>query len=186
MGVVSSKLALERLIRGNHRFIKNDSLLRDNTQMVEKSSAFGSPYAVVLGCMDSRVPPELIFDVGLGEIFVVRVAGNVVGEDVLASVEYACAVINIPLLVVLGHTDCRAVISSGSVPPASAAIKSLFDRIGPFKSVSNGTDQPFVANVLNSIQELRRSDCIALLEQKGKLKIVGALYHVTSGEVQIF
>ena len=159
------------------------------------------PFAIILGCSDSRVPAELVFDQGLGDLFVIRVAGNIVAPSQVGSVEFAAARFNTKLVVVLGHTECGAVqaaLDEANSPSAhSAAVRSIVDRIRPsIETVlalrvqldrAQLIDQSVRANVRASADHLRHGS--ALLEQlirEGKLLVVGAEYSLETGEVDFF
>jgi carbonic anhydrase len=200
---VSAQEALARLQDGNRRFASGvrsvDALLSQTRR--EMLAIEQRPFAIILGCSDSRVPAELIFDQGLGDLFVIRVAGNIVAPSQVGSVEFAAARFGTPLVVVLGHTQCGAVLATleqaGSVIPPSRSLRSIVDRIRP--SVENllatglkHDDAQLVklavrANVRASADHLRHGS--ALLEQfiaSGELVVVGAEYSLESGEVDFF
>ena len=109
---LTSADALRMLAEGNERFIQNNKAQRNLQEQVIETSKGQFPYAVILGCIDSRVPTELVFDQGIGDIFSVRVAGNIVNEDILASIEYSCKVAGSKIVVVMGHTKCGAVTAA--------------------------------------------------------------------------
>ena len=147
------------------------------------------PYAAVLSCIDSRVPVELTFDQGIGDIFSARVAGNIINEDILGSIEYACGVAGSKAILVLGHTKCGAV-TAACQGVELGNITALLSKVKPaIKEVQERTGQLEVeevtkSNVNQSIQEIReKSALLADLEKEGKIKIVGAVYHVEDGRV---
>ena len=156
---------------------------------VSQTSSGQFPYAVVLSCIDSRVPVELVLDQGVGDIFSARVAGNIINEDILGSIEYACGVAGSKAILVLGHSKCGAVTAAckgvelgnitallSKVKPAIANIKQ---RDGEVE-----VEEVTKANVHQSIKEIReKSSILADLETEGKIKIVGAVYHVEDGRV---
>jgi carbonic anhydrase len=165
--------------------------------LVEKrSSAAGQyPAAVVLGCLDSRVPAEIIFDAGIGDIFIGRVAGNVVNDDMLGSMEFACAVSGAKLVLVLGHTACGAVkgaiddVVLGNLTGLLARIKPAIPatKFDGEKSSKNATYVDAVArtNVVLGLAEIRRrSPILEELEKKGSIQITGAIYHLATGVVE--
>ncbi len=200
---VSAREALDRLREGNRRFVSGvrslDALL-SHTRRAELA-ANQCPFAIILGCSDSRVPAEIIFDQGLGDLFVIRVAGNIVAPSQVGSVEFAAARFGTPLVVVLGHTQCGAVLATleevrrGS--NNSPNLRSIVDRIRPSVEglLAMGLDRDegrlvsaaVRANVRASADHLRHGS--ALLEQliqEGRLTVVGAEYSLETGEVDFF
>ena len=183
--------AVSRLKEGNKRFLHNKKTERDLLTQVEKTGVGQFPFAALLSCIDSRVPAELVFDQGIGDIFNVRVAGNIVNEDVLGSLEYSCKVAGSKLVLVLGHTRCGAVTSAckhvelGNITP-------LLDKIQPaVGSVVKGDLTPeiieevAVTNVENSIEQIRKdSPILKEMEDNGEIVIAGAIYDVVSGGVE--
>ena len=183
--------AVTRLKLGNQRFLKNSKTERDLLIQVEKTGSGQFPFAALLSCIDSRVPAELVFDQGIGDIFNVRVAGNIVNEDILGSLEYSCKVAGSKLVLVLGHTRCGAVTSAckhvelGNITP-------LLDKIQPaVGSVIKGDLTPelieevAVKNVENSIEQIRKeSPILKEMEDSGEIVIAGAIYDVVSGAVE--
>ena len=184
--------ALQMLVDGNNRFLENSMANRDLQGQVKETSGGQFPFAAVLSCIDSRVPAEVVFDQGIGDIFSARVAGNVVNTDILGSIEYACKVAGSKLIVVMGHTKCGAV-TSACKGVELGNITSLLAKIKPAKeAVTNsiGADgDDFVEkvseqNVLESIENIRRnSSILADMEANGEIKIAGAIYAVESGKV---
>ena len=196
--------ALERLLRGNQRFV--DSTER---QIVGKSSrerrvelsAGQAPFAVIVTCADSRLPAEIIFDEGLGDLFVIRVAGNVISPEVVGSVEYAAAELGSALVVVMGHTQCGAVgaaLASVSDPSIefSTGLSSLVDRIRPsvehtlqHTDSANGDDIVDAAVVDNTKASVRllieSSDTLKSLAETESINIIGMLYSIDTGEVRV-
>ena len=182
--------ALERLQAGNARFVANATKPRDWSAKVLATAPGQYPFAAVLGCMDSRAPVEIVFDQGLGDIFGVRVAGNVVNTDELGSLEYA-AHVGTKLLVVLGHTRCGAV--KGAIEHTELGnLTGLLDKIEPAVEAagcSNAKDEACVTsvaeqNVRNSMKEIRaKSTYLAKQLEAGKLQLVGAMYDVSTGKV---
>ena len=190
--------ALDRLREGNQRFVNNGMVARNLLDQVEATKGGQAPFAVVLGCIDSRVSPELIFDQGVGDIFGCRVAGNIVNEDILGSIEFSCKVAGSKLLLVLGHARCGAVMGAcdkvelGNLTPMLAkigpAIQSTTEPSDPEKR--NSKDAEFVDavarnNVLQSIAMIRdKSAILAELEAEGEILIQAAYYQVATGEVE--
>jgi carbonic anhydrase len=185
--------ALARLMEGNKRYVAgslshpNQSL--DRRGEVAKGQA---PFAIILGCADSRVGPELLFDQGLGDLFVVRVAGNVLNDNALGSIEYAAEHLHSPLVVVLGHQKCGAVEATLKGGAAPGQIGSLVRAIQPAVDKVKGQpgdplDNAIKANVELVVSQLRASKPILTeLAEHGKLKIVGARYKLDSGEIEWF
>jgi len=193
--VMTPDQALERLMRGNKRFVSNGMKIRDFQPTRTLLTGGQNPYASILSCSDSRVPPEYAFDSGLGNLFVVRVAGNFVSSEGLASLEYGSLVLGIPLIVVLGHEHCGAVSSTinavtekatfpGDIPSLIAAIKpavkaSLHE---PGNLLINSTK----ANVLRNVKRLETASPILRdAIRSGRLKVVGAIYHLETGQVEL-
>ena len=201
--MISANEALERLREGNERFVKGvrslEALL-SHTRRAELA-AEQSPVAIVLGCSDSRVPAEVVFDQGLGDLFVIRVAGNIVAPSQVGSVEFAAARFGTPLVVVLGHTQCGAILATleeaRSRTTRSPNLQSIVDRIRPSVDTLLATGLPLEsdvlvrqavrANVRASADHLRHGS--ALLERlirDGNLLVVGAEYSLETGEVDFF
>ena len=186
---ISPDKAIEMLKEGNQRFLNKNKTERDLHVQVNQTSGGQFPYAAVLSCIDSRVPVELTFDQGIGDIFSARVAGNIINEDILGSIEYACGVAGSKAILVLGHTKCGAV-TAACQGVELGNITALLSKVKPaIKEVQERTGQLEVeevtkSNVNQSIQEIReRSSLLADLEKEGKIKIVGAVYHVEDGRV---
>jgi carbonic anhydrase len=194
--------ALARLRAGNERFFRN---LRSVDALASQAHREGlvagqAPFAIVLSCSDSRVPAEIVFDCGLGDLFVVRVAGNVVAPSIVGSVEFAAATFGTQLVVVMGHTRCGAVGATidalhGGPEPHSENIRDIVDRIAPSIAElvhSRPADESTLraairANVRASVNHLRHGSRI--LEERiaeGRLAVVGAEYELETGKVQIF
>jgi carbonic anhydrase len=184
--------ALEILKAGNKRFVKNLQVNRNLLQQVDETSDGQYPFAAILSCIDSRTSSELIFDQGLGDIFSIRIAGNIVNNDILGSMEYACKVVGSKLIVVLGHTNCGAV-QSAYTNFQMGHITALLDKIKPVIRQSdyektNREDEVLtelaVRNVHHSISViLEESEIIRQMHHMGKIDIVGALYNIQTGKV---
>ena len=182
------------LIEGNQRFIKQNLEDRDLLEQVRITAGNGQyPHTVILGCVDSRAPAEQIFDQGIGDLFNTRIAGSVVDQDVLGSLEFSCKLAGAKLVVVLGHTQCGAV-SAACMGAKLGHVTALLDKIIPSVeklrpsvddiTSSESIDLVAVENVFNSIREIRkRSSVLREMEENGEIKILGALYHIESGEV---
>jgi len=190
--------ALEILKEGNDRFIKNLKANRNLLQQVNETSQGQFPFATILSCIDSRTSAELIFDQGLGDIFSIRIAGNILNEDILGSMEFATKLVGTKIIVVLGHTKCGA-IAGACNRVELGNLTTLLNKIQPAvysetatKENRTGSNEAFVNNVteLNvflTIDRIRReSPVIAELEQKGAIRIIGALYDVENGKVTFY
>jgi carbonic anhydrase/SulP family sulfate permease len=207
---LTPQAVLEILRAGNQRFLSGERIERDYSRQITGTSAGQFPMAAVLGCIDSRAPAEVLFDLGLGDIFSARVAGNIATSELLGSLEYACAVVGSKLVVVLGHTGCGAVNAAvdllvaakkaseatpcanldGLVTEIQQAINPATlkkpDQWSPGEKAAY-TNEISRLNVLQTIQTIRkRSSTLNKLVEEGKIAIVGALYDVTSGEVSFF
>lgn len=195
---VDATEALKRLQAGNARFAEGQSkhphASSDWRHVLEAGQ---HPFAVILGCSDSRVPPELIFDQGFGDLFVVRVAGNVVDTDVTASIEYAIDHLETPLIVVLGHTQCGAVTAAldhlATADGEAAEVVSLLYRIEPAclglpKDLPRQAriDSAVKRNVELAVRRLSRVPDLRRSLNAGDLKIVGAIYDMHTGVVEMF
>jgi carbonic anhydrase len=184
--------ALKRLIDGNNRFLRQKRLYPDQSiRRIHSVSQAQHPFVSVLGCADSRVPVEIIFDEGIGDIFDVRVAGNVASDTAIGSLEYATAILGSQLIVVLGHKRCGAVAEALLDETAPGKISMLVDKIKPavkdIKSkIQNDSDDAVIANIHYQIAKLHENSILLPeLQDKGKLKIVGARYDIDSGKVFI-
>ena len=190
---LTSKEAYHILVEGNKRFVQNSKADRNLKEQVLETSKGQYPFAVILSCIDSRVPAELVFDQGIGDIFSVRVAGNIVNEDVLGSIEYACKVAGSKIVVVMGHTKCGAV-TAACQNVALGNITSLLSKIKPAVEFikkdekemnSDSIERVAVQNVRLSIERIRKESPILFeMENKGEIEIVGAIYDVTKGQVE--
>lgn len=185
---------IRALQEGNLRFVNNDLTERDHSAHVRQSVKGQYPKAVVLSCIDSRVPVEDVFDRGIGDLFVARVAGNFVNTDMLGSLEYSCKVAGSKLIVVLGHEHCGAV-KSAIDEVKMGNITALLEKITPsvqaveYAGDRTSKNQEFVHlvcehNVERTLQDIRvGSPILKELEEQGKIKIVGALYDMDTGAV---
>jgi carbonic anhydrase len=185
--------ALSMLKDGNTRFLKNATISRDLHGQIAITKDGQAPFAALVSCIDSRVPPEVVFDQGIGDIFVGRVAGNVVDGDLLGSLEFACKVAGSKLVLVLGHSSCGAVKGAFSNVELGN-LTGLLEKIQPAIATGKGEypdndDEALKAatyqNVKNTMGDIRnRSAVLAEMENAGEIIIAGALYHVESGEVE--
>ncbi|UEG49648.1 carbonic anhydrase [Ferruginibacter lapsinanis] len=190
--------ALQILKEGNQRFINNLKANRNLLQQVNETSSGQFPFATILSCIDSRTSAELIFDQGLGDIFSIRIAGNILNEDILGSMEFATKVVGTKIIVVLGHTKCGAIVGACN-HVEMGNLTTLLNKIQPAivkekTTIENrdGSNPDFVQNVTEinvhlTIDRIRReSPIIAELEEQGQIKIIGALYNVETGAVNFY
>jgi carbonic anhydrase len=185
--------AFRLLESGNIRFLNHLTNRRSRGNLLEDASTGQYPYAAVLGCIDSRVPVEEVFDAAFGDMFVARVAGNIVNADILGSLEYACKYAGAKVILVLGHTKCGAVQGAWS-KLNDGNITGLLERITPAveeTQATHGTEATdsnlmacVVANINNTIQEIRNGSAIlASMEAANELALVGGIYNVSTGHV---
>jgi carbonic anhydrase len=191
---LTPRLAWKILTEGNQRFISNLRLNRNFLQQVNETSGDQFPFAAILSCMDSRTSAELIFDQGLGDIFSIRIAGNVLNDDILGSMEFACQVAGSKLIVVLGHSSCGAVkgacnhVEMGHLTGLLEKIQPTVDRMqqrhGEGLSKDDFVQAVALENVLHTMAEIEgRSSILRHLLREGKIGIVGAFYSVEEGTV---
>lgn len=185
--------ALVYLVEGNARFVNNLRVNRNLLNQVNETSDGQFPFAVILSCIDSRTSAELIFDQGLGDIFSVRVAGNIVNEDVLGSMEYACKVAGSKLVVVLGHSKCGAVTSAcqhaemgnitGLLRKIQPAVQQVEAEVGIIDTEEK-VQRVANINVDIALAEIRaKSEILFEMETEGSIKIVGGMYDIETGLV---
>lgn len=187
---LNPKDALNILIDGNKRFIAKNKEIRDLNEQVNITNGGQFPFAVVLSCIDSRVPIELVFDQGIGDVFSARVAGNIINEDILGSIEYGCKVAGSKVVLVLGHTKCGAVTAAckdvklGNITPLLEKITPAVDAIKSENSGDLDIEAVAIKNVQMSIDRIRKeSPILAEMEQENTIEIVGGIYDVSSGKV---
>jgi len=195
---LTPKQALEFLKDGNKRFLTNLKVNRNLLKQVNQTSEGQFPFATVLSCIDSRTSAELIFDQGLGDIFSIRIAGTILNDDILGSMEYACGIVNSKIVVVLGHTQCGAVISAcnnlrtGHLTGLLHKITPAINQETTTKTDRNGQNLSFVnkvsaINVNLTISQIRKqSNILYNLEKEGRIIIVGGLYDIETGIVSFF
>jgi len=192
-GAISADDAWDILMEGNARFVSGDVAAKNFPERRAELVSGQSPFVTVVTCSDSRVPPELIFDQGLGDIFVIRVAGNVMDPVVLGSVEYGVEHLHTPLLVILGHSSCGAV-TAATQGGAEGNIESIMTEIEPAVEVARETNLTGSDLVEDAIDEnvdlviknvLDRSSITKELVEDGKLVILGAKYSLETGEVAV-
>lgn len=185
---------LRELMEGNARFVAGESVRKDWPAEVRASAAAQHPKAVVLSCLDSRVPVEAVFDQGVGDIFVARVAGNVEGEQTLGSMEFATKAAGAKLILVLGHEGCGAVKGSidkvrmGNLTGLLEEIRPAVERaaLKPHRDQAELLDRAIRENVLRTVSDIReRSPILAELEKRGDIRIVGAYYSLRDGKVAL-
>ncbi|MCC5599067.1 carbonic anhydrase [Nostoc favosum] len=189
---VSPNEAIRRLLDGNQRFIHQKRKYPDQSlerlRLVAKAQY---PFAAILGCADSRVPAEIVFDQGVGDLFVVRVAGNVVSDTVIGSLEYSTAVLGSQLIVILGHKRCGAVAEAIKNEPLPGRIGLIIEGIKPSVErvklrTGDNMQNAVIANIQYQAEKLQESSTILdKLIREGKLKIVGACYDIDTGKVNI-
>jgi carbonic anhydrase len=201
--MISAAEALSRLREGNRRFVADQSGANESSRATRAALVAGQePFAIVLGCSDSRVPAELVFDQGFGDLFVIRVAGNVVAPSQVGSVEFAAARYATKLVVVMGHTQCGAIVATleevmGGQTTQSRNLRSIVDRVRPsVETLLSGRDrmdqetlmrEAVRANVRTSVDHLRHgSDLLERLIRKEGLVVIGAEYSLESGMVTFF
>ncbi len=189
--------ALNYLKQGNRRFTEGKPIKRDFLKQVKETSAGQYPYAAILSCMDSRTPSEIIFDQGLGDIFNIRIAGNIADDDVIGSIEFACKVIGSKLVLVLGHTDCGAIkgaiddVRLGKltglllkIKPAVDAVRIVGERSAGNKAFVEVVTRENVYRTMNLIRE--KSLILREMEDAGEIKMVGGMYNTSTGEAGFF
>ncbi len=187
---------LKQFKEGNQRFQSGTETRRNHSEQVRKSAPGQYPKAMVLSCLDSRVPVEDVFDQGIGDVFVGRVAGNFVNEDLLGSMEFACKVAGAKLILVMGHQHCGAIkgaiddVKLGNITAMLANIKPAVAASQDFQGDKKSSNTEFVKrvainNVKNTLGQIReRSPILKEMEEKGQIKIVGAFYRLTDGTLE--
>lgn len=195
---LTPKSALEILKEGNQRFINNLKVGRNLLQQVNDTRDGQWPFAVILSCIDSRTSAELIFDQGLGDIFSVRIAGNIVNEDILGSMEFACKVAGSKIIVVLGHTKCGAVkgacdhVEMGNLTTLLSKLQPSIEAETSTKENRNSTNSGFVENVAQiNVRKavdniMQKSPILKEMIDNGDIAIVGGMYNVETGEVEFY
>jgi carbonic anhydrase len=191
-------MALQILKEGNQRFINNLKANRNLLQQVNETSAGQFPFATILSCIDSRTSAELIFDQGLGDVFSIRIAGNILNEDILGSMEFGTKVVGTKIILVLGHTKCGAIVGAcnhvelGNLTGLLKKVQPAIDHETQTTEQRDGSNKEFVnrvaeLNVNLTIERIRKeSPIIAELEQQGAIKIVGGMYDVETGAVDFY
>lgn len=194
---LTPNMVINNLKEGNQRFINNELIARNYPKQVQNSTHGQHPEAIILTCIDSRVPVEYVFDKGVGDVFVARVAGNFVNTDILGSMEYACKVAGSKVIMVLGHEHCGAVkaainnVELGNITEMLSNIEPAIESLSDFEGDKSSANKKYVhavceQNVVNSINEIReRSPILYEMEKNGDIKIVGAIYNMSTGMVSI-
>ena len=189
--VISPTLALQELVEGNSRFVQDKRLNPHQSRLrLAEIATEQHPFASILCCADSRVPAEMIFDAGLGDLFVVRIAGNVVSPRVMGSLEYSTKILGSQLIVILGHERCGAVtaavedtLEDGEIGTFVADIKPALARVKDLEG--DRINNAVIANVQYQLEVLNKSKLLTDLVTQGKLQIVGGWYDLDTGEVTI-
>lgn len=190
---ITPERGLQLLKEGNRRFVQSKQEKQDFHRQIEVTREGQFPFATILSCIDSRVPLEMIFDQGLGDLFSIRIAGNVVDDDVLGSMEFGAKLAGAKLIVVMGHTGCGAV--KGACNDAKLGkLTGLLEKIKPaVKQVEpGGAPQEFEnrvseKNVELSLSEIRgQSEILRTMEENGEIRIIGAMYDIATGEVRFY
>lgn len=195
---LTPRKALQILREGNERFINNLKVQRDLLEQVNDTREGQWPFAIILSCIDSRTSAELIFDQGLGDIFSVRIAGNIVNTDILGSMEFACKLAGSKLIVVLGHTKCGAVkgacdhVEMGNLTELLAKLQPAVYQENETKVDRNSKNNAFVENVAtinvkrNVKNIIERSFILEQMVENGEIGVVGAMYNIETGEVEFY
>lgn len=195
---ITPRKALEILKQGNNRFVNNLKAHRDLLEQVNDTRDGQWPFATILSCIDSRTSAELIFDQGLGDVFSVRIAGNIVNTDILGSMEFACKVAGSKLIVVLGHSKCGAVkgacdhVEMGNLTELLSKIQPAVYQEKETLTERNANNSPFVENVAQinvkrSVKNIiERSFILEQMVENGEIGIVGAMHNIETGEVTFY
>ena len=195
---ITPKMALDLLNEGNKRFVNNLKINRNLLQQANETSDGQHPFAVILSCIDSRTSAELIFDQGLGDVFSVRIAGNIINEDILGSMEFACKVAGSKIIVVLGHTKCGAVkgacdhVEMGNLTALLTKIRPAVDDELTTKEDRNSGNADFVEkvstiNVKRTVKSvMERSPILKEMIESGEIGIVGGTHDIATGEVTFY
>jgi len=195
---ITPTMALNLLKEGNKRFVNNLKFNRNLLHQANETSDGQHPFAVILSCIDSRTSAELIFDQGLGDVFSIRIAGNIVNEDILGSMEFGCKVAGAKIIVVLGHTKCGAIkgacdkVELGNLTGLISKIKPAVDQEMTTTDNRNSSNSNFVENVaalnvsLSVKNILLQSSIIAEMVKNEEIRIVGGIHDISTGEVKFF
>lgn len=192
---ITPAMAVDRLKEGNSRFLENKRIARNLNQQVDETSNGQYPFAAILGCIDSRVPAELVFDQGIGDIFNVRIAGNFVNKDILGSLEFACKAAGARAILVLGHTKCGAVkgacddVKLGNLTGMLENLKPALNAVTDVKENRTSANAEFVQKVADTNVNLtisaikEQSDVLREMHENGEIAIIGGMYDVETGKV---
>lgn len=195
---ITPAMALELLKDGNKRFVNNLKINRNLLQQANDTSGGQHPFAVILSCIDSRTSAELIFDQGLGDIFSIRIAGNIINEDILGSMEFGCKVAGSKIIIVLGHTKCGAIkgacdhVEMGNLTSLLSKIRPAVDDELTIAENRNSSNNEFVEkvaviNVQRTVKSiLQRSPILKEMIESGEIGIVGGTHDITTGQVAFF
>jgi carbonic anhydrase len=195
---ISPEAALAELRAGNERFVAGQSQARQFSAEVRATASGQYPFAVILSCVDSRLPIEIVFDQGIGDVFSARVAGNVLNDDIIGSMEFSCKVSGAKLIAVIGHSNCGAVkgaiddVQLGSLTSLLAKIKPAMGEADAGGEPANSKNKKFVqkvaeANVRLAMQQVReRSPVLREMIDAGKIGLVGGMYDLSTGQVEFF
>ena len=195
---ISPAKALELLTDGNQRFVNNLKVNRNLLQQANETSAGQHPFAVILSCIDSRTSAELIFDQGLGDVFSIRIAGNILNEDILGSMEFGCKVAGSKIIVVLGHSKCGAVkgacdhVEMGNLTSLLTKIRPAVDDENTVTSERNSSNAEFVEkvsaiNVKRTVKSImERSPILKEMIESGEIGIVGGTHDINTGVVEFY
>lgn len=195
---ITPEMALDLLKEGNKRFINNLKANRNLLQQANETSEGQHPFAVILSCIDSRTSAEIIFDQGLGDIFSVRIAGNIVNEDILGSMEFACKVAGSKIITVLGHSNCGAIkgacdhVEMGNLTNLLSKIRPAIDDESTVQEDRHSGNDSFVEkvtliNVKRSMQSIvQRSPILKEMLENGQIMLVGGMHDIASGEVTFY
>jgi len=194
---ITPETAVQLLKKGNLRFLEGIRQKREFATQIAETASGQYPFACILGCIDSRVPIRLIFDQGIGDVFGATVAGNIVNEDILGSLEFGCKIAGAKLVVVLGHTSCGAVKGAcdkaelgnltsllAKINPAIQNVKEPTDPTQRTSQNSSFVDAVALENIKLTVQNIKTySNVLRDMEERGAIKIIGAIYNVENGEV---
>ena len=195
---ISPEMALNLLKEGNHRFMNNLKANRNLLEQANETSDGQHPFAIILSCIDSRTSAELIFDQGLGDIFSVRIAGNIINEDILGSMEFACKVAGAKIVAVLGHTKCGAVkgacdhVEMGNLTALLSKIQpAVYDEKTELENRNSSNDafveKVSVINVKRTVHAIvERSPILKEMIENGEIKLVGGVHEIATGEVTFY
>jgi len=195
---ITPSMALELLNEGNKRFVNNLKVNRNLLQQANETSDGQHPFAVILSCIDSRTSAELIFDQGLGDIFSVRIAGNIINEDILGSMEFGCKVAGAKMIVVLGHTKCGAIkgacdhVEMGNLTTLLSKITPAVEEETLTKENRNSNNAVFVENVANinvkrAVRSIiERSPILKEMIESGQIGVIGGTHDITTGVVTFY